>query len=65
MTAKIYDMRIYRLKKELKDLELHLASKVESCEKHGYNYLDHYTLRDLNYRILVLKERIKNEQGPA
>lgn len=65
MNAKIYNIEVYRLKRELKDLELHLVAKIESCEKYGYNWLDHYTLRDLNYKILVLKARIKDDQGPS
>lgn len=62
MTAKVYNIVEYRLKRQLKELEADLAKRVRDGEKYGYGWFDHFTIKELNYKIEALKEKIKNEQ---
>lgn len=62
MTAKIYPISVYRLKKELKQLR----DELDACMKHGetvgFNWLDHYTIRELHSKIRIVKQKIQDEQ---
>jgi nuclear transport factor 2 (NTF2) superfamily protein len=60
--GKLYILSEYKLKKELKDLKKQLATRLEYCDKNGYNWFDHYSIRELHFKINGLKKRIKNEQ---
>lgn len=60
--GKIYFMKEYLLRRELKEARKELKNKLEQGSSFGYMLLDHYTIRQLNEKITRLEEEIKNEQ---
>lgn len=63
--AKIYSYEEYRLRKLIKELQIDLSHKLEYCEKNGYLWIDHYTIKNISDSINHLMdqlERLKNER---
>lgn len=60
--AKVYNLEEYRLKRELREARKDLRSKIEYCDKFGYLWVDHYTIKELHDRISLIVEKIKDVQ---
>lgn len=65
--GKVYSIESYRLKREIKDLEEKLSKRIQYCEKNGYMWLDHYTIKDMHECINDLYDRLKriDDERPA
>lgn len=60
--AIVYCIKRCRLLRELKHLREELTRKIEYCEKYGYLYVDHYSIRDISSRIDEVLEKLKNDE---
>lgn len=58
--GKVYLLEEYRLKKELKALRAQLTKRIEYCDKNGYLWLDHYTIKQLHDDIGSVIDKIKS-----
>jgi hypothetical protein len=62
----VYCIKRCRLLRDLKMLREQLTSKIEYCERHGYLYVDHYSIRDVSAKIDSILEQLKDdEKGPT
>lgn len=57
--GKVYSLEEYRLKRDLKELRAMLTKRIEYCEKNGYLWLDHYTIKNLHEQIGSIVDKIK------
>lgn len=56
--AKVYSIETQRVKRQIKDLEEKLSSRIRYCEKNGYIWLDHYTIKEMHESIGKLQDRL-------
>lgn len=60
--AKVYQIDLYRLKRELKELRQQLDSCLKHAESVGFNWIEHYKIRELQDKIFIVKQKIEDEQ---
>lgn len=64
--AKIYSFEEYKLKRLIKQNQEDLLSKIDFCDKNGYLWTDHFSIKMIGERIDELKkmlENLKNEKS--
>lgn len=49
--AKIYSFEEYKLRRLIRELRHDLCLKIEYCDRNGYLWVDHYTIKNLSERI--------------
>jgi hypothetical protein len=58
--AKIYSFEEYRIKRLIRDNQEDLLSKIDYCDKHGYLWTDHFSIKMIGERIEELKKMLEN-----
>lgn len=64
--AKIYSFEEYKIRRLIRQNQEDLLSKIEYCDKNGYLWTDHYSIKMIGERIselMVMLENLKNEKS--
>jgi hypothetical protein len=64
--AKIYSFEEYKIRRLIRQNQEDLLSKIESCDKHGYLWTDHFSIKQIGDRIeelTTMLEDLKNEKS--
>ena len=59
--GKVFSLETMRLKRQLKELKEELSNRIKYCEKNGYIWLDHYTIKDLHQKITELNQQLEED----
>jgi hypothetical protein len=64
--AKIYSFEEYKIRRLIRENQEDLLSKIDYCDRNGYLWTDHYSIKMIGDRIEELKkmlEDLKNEKS--
>lgn len=59
--GKVYFFETLKLRRQLRELQQILADRIKYCEKNGYIWLDHYTIKDLHEQIKDIKAQLGDD----
>jgi hypothetical protein len=58
--GKVVSIDKYRIMKEIRSLQESLTARIEYCERNGYVWIDHYTIRQTHEKIGELKRKLED-----
>ena len=58
--GKVVSLEKYRIIKQIRNLQEDLSARIDYCEKNGYVWIDHYTIREAHNKICELKKMLED-----